>query len=62
MNTNVDVDVDVDIDRCTTIEALRYVSRYGTPIMQNIVGSLLAMILIQPDGLRSTLYVYLSGK
>jgi hypothetical protein len=52
----------VDVDRCTTIESLRYVSRCGTPVMQHIVGSLLTMILIQPDGLRATLSVYLSGK
>lgn len=51
----------VDIDRCTTIESLRYVSMCGTSVMQHIVGSLLTMILIQPDGLRATLSVYLSG-
>jgi hypothetical protein len=51
----------VDIDRCTTIESLRYVSMCGTSVMQQIVGSLLTMILIQPDGLRATLSVYLSG-
>jgi hypothetical protein len=51
-----------DIDRSTTIEGLRYVSVVGTPVMQQIVGSLLTMILIQPDGLRATLSVYLSGR
>lgn len=29
--------------------------------MQQIVASLLTMILIQPDGLRATLSVYLTG-
>lgn len=59
-NTNIS-EQSVDIDRDTTIEALRYVSMVGSSSMQSIVASLLAMILIQPDGLRSTLSVYLSG-